>query len=199
MFRAVRALLVIAALGACKPTLPNYDYGKELDPRNREITLGVGDVLEIKVYGNDALNTPDATIRPDGTITMPLVTDIKAAGETPSALRNHITERLADFVKLQGPAVSVAVKSWHSYRFRIDGEVVRPGVYTPDHYVTVADAIALAGGPTRFAHRGEIKLLRADPKTHEIRSIPLDYDTLTSGKKPEMNIYVLADDAINFP
>jgi polysaccharide export outer membrane protein len=194
------ALFVVvgAGAGACHHQLPLYDYTKEPDPRNREIVLGVGDVLKITVYDNNPLNT-EVIIRPDGTITMSLVGDIKAAGETPSALRNHITERLADFVKLTGPAVQVAVQSWHSYRFRIDGEVVKPGVYQSDHYVTVADAIAQAGGPTRFAHRDQMKIQRTDPKSHVVHQIPLDYDLLTSGKRNDMNIYVLADDAINIP
>jgi len=191
-------LCVFAA--ACGGQLLNYPYANEPDPHAKEIVLGVGDIVTINVWGegNAGLNT-EATIRPDGTITMPLVGDMKAAGETPSALREVIKKRLADFVKLQGTEISVAVKEWRSYRFTVQGEVVKTGMYTSEEYVTVADALALAGGPTRFAKRSQIVLMRKDPKTKDIKRIPFDYELLASGKRPEMNIFVLPGDVIYVP
>jgi len=185
---------------ACGGQLLNYPYANEPDPHAKEIVLGVGDIVTINVWGegNAGLNT-EATIRPDGTITMPLVGDMKAAGETPSALREVIKKRLADFVKLQGTEISVAVKEWRSYRFTVQGEVVKTGMYTSEEYVTVADALALAGGPTRFAKRSQIVLMRKDPKTKETKRIPFDYELLASGKRPDMNIFVLQGDVIYVP
>ena len=196
----MRALLVLALLAGCGSTLPNYNYAGEPDPRVKEVTLGVGDVVAINVWGegNTGLNT-EATIRPDGTITMPLVGDLKAGGETPTALKTTIKARLAEFVKVQGTEITVALKSWRSYRFTVQGEVVKTGVFSSDQFVTVADAIALAGGPTRFARRDGVVLTRTDPKTHETRRIPFDYDTIASGKRPEMNIFVLPGDTIYIP
>ncbi|HEX4420259.1 MAG TPA: polysaccharide biosynthesis/export family protein [Kofleriaceae bacterium] len=190
------AFLVLASAG-CPPQLPLYDYAKEPDPRAAELVLGVGDLIAINVWENNNLNT-EATIRPDGTITMPLVGDIKAAGETPTTLKNNIKTRLQNFVKLQGTEITVAVKSWKSYRFTIQGEVSRAGVFTSDQFVTVADALALAGGLSRFAKRSEVVLMRRDAKG-KIRQIPLDYEALASGKRPDMNIYVLAGDTIWVP
>jgi polysaccharide biosynthesis/export protein len=193
------AVAVIAALAAgCPPKLPNYDYAKEPDPRTAELVLGVGDQLAINVWENNNLNT-EATIRPDGTITMPLVGDVKAGGETPTTLKNHIKTQLQNFVKLQGTEITVAVKSWKSYRFTIQGEVSRAGVFSSDQYLTVADALALAGGLSRFAKRSEVVLMRRDPSTGKIRQIPLDYELLASGKRPDMNIFVLAGDTIWVP
>jgi polysaccharide biosynthesis/export protein len=184
----------------CGSALPAYDYAKEPDPRNRELVLGVGDVVQINVWENNGLAT-EATIRPDGTITMPLVGDLKAAGETPTALKNKIKERLADFVKLQqaGQEITVAVRAWHSYRFSISGEVTRAGVFTSDQYVTVAEALAMAGGLSRFAKRDGVTLIRRDAKTGQTRKIPLDYDQLASGQRLDMNIYVLPGDSIYVP
>lgn len=192
-------LVVVAVIAAgCGGSLPNYDYSKEPDPRSKELTLGVGDQIAINVWENSNLNT-EATIRPDGTITMPLVGDMKAAGETPTSLKAKIKTQLQNYVKLQGTEITVAVKSYKSYRFTIQGEVVRSGVFTSDQYVTVADALALAGGLTRFAKRSSLTLMRRDPKSGEQRHIPLDYDALASGKRPDMNIYVLPGDTIWVP
>jgi polysaccharide export outer membrane protein len=93
----------------------------------------------------------------------------------------------------------VVVKAWRSYIFTIQGEVQRQGVFTSDHFVTVAEAIAMAGGLTRFAKRGELKLFRTDPQSKETHEIPLDYDMLASGQRRDMNIYVLAGDMIYVP
>jgi polysaccharide export outer membrane protein len=188
--------LVLAA--GCSSSLPKYDYTKEPDPRKGELVLGVGDGIAINVWENNNLNT-EATIRPDGTITMPLIGDLKAAGETPSTLKARIKGRLQDFVKLQGTEITVAVKAWRSYRFTIQGEVSRPNVYSSDQFVTVSDALAQAGGLSRFAKRSDIVLLRRNPKTGELRRIPLDYESLASGRRPDMNIYVLPGDTIWVP
>jgi polysaccharide export outer membrane protein len=195
--RAVGLVLILLTFG-CPGSLPFYDYAKEPDPRNKELILGVGDVVAVNVWENKDLNT-ETTIRPDGTITIPLVGDLKAAGETPSALKEQIKKRLTDFVKLQGTEITVAVKEWKSYRFTIQGEVVRQGVFTSEQFVTVADAIAMAGGPTRFAKRNQVKLFRPDPKSRVPKTIPLDYEALSSGKRLDMNIFVLSGDTIFVP
>ena len=195
----MRLVWIVAWLTACGSSLPFYDYTKEPDPRNKELVLGVGDIVGINVWDQKDLNT-DATIRPDGTITMPLVGDIRAAGETPTTLKDKIKAALATFVKLgAGNEIAVAVKSWRSYRFTIQGEVGKPGVFTSDQYVNVAEAIAMAGGLTRFARRDSVTLHRTDPKTGVQREIPLDYDAFASGKRPDMNIWVLPGDYIYVP
>ena len=204
--RAVRLSLLAVGLAfglafglaACGGSIPSYDYAKEPDPRNKELILGVGDVIGINVWENNNLSV-EATIRPDGTITMPLVGDLKASGETPTTLKNRIKTQLQAYVKMQGTEVTVAVKSWRSYRFTIQGEVSKAGVFSADSFVTVSDALALAGGLTRFAKRNEITLTRKDRKSGEVRHIPLDYESLASGKRPDMNIIVLAGDTIWVP
>lgn len=193
-FAIVSFLLMVG----CGSSLPNYDYAKEPDPRNRELVLGVGDVVGINVWDQRELNA-DVTIRPDGTITMPLVGDVKAAGQTPSALKEKIKTQLANFLKMgAGNEVTVAVRAWKSYRFTIEGEVTKAGVFSSDQYVTVAEAIAMAGGISRFARRDEIRLLRRDAKGGT-RQIPLDFDALASGQHSDMNIYVLPGDLIYVP
>jgi len=192
-------LIVVTAAIACGH--PNYDanvYRQQPDPRNKEIVLGVGDVLAINVWDQKDLNT-EATIRPDGTITMPLVGDMKATGQTPTALREKIKSSLANYVKLGGGnEITVAVKSWNSYRFTINGEVGRPGVYTSPNWVQVSDVLALAGGVTRFADRDKITLIRKSVQG-ETQYIPLNFDMLASGKRPDMNVWVLPDDVIYVP
>jgi polysaccharide export outer membrane protein len=191
------ALLVV--LTGCPPKVPVYDYSKEPDPSKMEYVLGIGDSLSINVWENPNLSS-DVVVRPDGTITMPLIGDLKAAGETPSSLKTQIKARLADFVKLNaGSEITVAVRQANSYRITVSGEVNHPGVFNADHYITVSEAIAQAGGFTRFAKRNDMTLQRRDPKTGRIRAIPLAYDFLVDGQHPEMNLTLIAGDSLYVP
>lgn len=192
------AVLVLVLAAGCPSKLPPYEYAKEPDPRNKELVLGVGDVIGINVWENNNLSV-EVTIRPDGTITMPLIGDLKAAGETPTTLKARIKNQLQAYVKIQGTEVTVAVKAWRSYRFTIQGEVSKAGVFSSDQFLTVSDALALAGGLSRFAKRNEITLTRKDPKSGQVRHIPLDYESLASGKRPDMNIIVMPGDTIWVP
>ena len=197
--RTVIALVMLSLLAlACGGHLPSHDYAKEPDPRAKEIILGVGDVVNINVWENKDLST-EVTVRPDGKVTMPLVGDLKAEGQTPTQLRETIKAKVKDFIKLEGTEVTVAVKSWHSYKFTVQGEVVRQGVFPSDQFVTVAEALAMAGGLTRFAKRDGVRIFRRDPGSRELRQIPIDYDGLTSGKRLDMNIWILSGDTISVP
>jgi polysaccharide export outer membrane protein len=192
-------LVLVIALAGCPPKVPVYDYSKEPDPTKTEYVLGIGDHLAVNVWENPNLST-EVVIRPDGTITMPLVGDLKAAGETPSSLKTMIKARLTDFVKLNaGSEITVAVKQAASYRVTVSGEVNHPGVFNADHYLTVSEAIAQAGGFTRFAQRNDMTLQRRDPKSGRIRAIPLAYDFLVDGQHPEMNLTMIAGDSLYVP
>ena len=201
--RVLRTLLIglIALLAACGASIPPVGGVPKfwtVDPRGQPIVLGAGDVLEISVWNQKDLDT-ETVVRPDGMITMPLVGDIKAAGQTPASVHDKITQALQAFIKIASPnEVSVGVKTYMSYRFTVQGEVGKPGQYTSPSYVTVSDAIALAGGPTRFAKRNSMVLFRKDSKG-ETQSLAIDYDLVAAGKRPDLNVWILADDVLYIP
>lgn len=200
----MRALLICAVLvlvtmtTGCPTPDPDYPYAKEPVPINKEITLAAGDALEIRVWENKDLNA-DVRVRPDGFITVPLAGDIKAVGLTPTELKQAIAVKLQDFIKLQGTEITVSVVEWKGYRFTVQGEVVRQGVFSSDAYLRVGEALAMAGGLTRFAKRNDIRVLRTDPKTRQVRQIPIVYDLLVAGKRLDMDIYILPGDVITVP
>lgn len=191
------AVLAFGLIVACGPKMPNYDYSKEVDPRVSEYVVGVDDGLNINIWKNEQLST-SVVVRPDGTITMPLVGDLVARGKTPSQLRKEIAKRLAEYVKLGASEITVAVTQVNSYRFTVSGEVVRAGMVQSRQYLTVADAIAQAGGFTRFAERNKITLSRRDADG-TIRRIPIAFDFIEDGSHPEMNIVMLAGDSLHIP
>jgi len=188
-------LLVALLLTGCTGIV--YDYSKEPDPRKYEYVIGVADGLKINVWKNDSLSVT-GSVRPDGTITMPLVGDVRAAGRTASQLTDEIGKRLKNFVKEESTPVSVAITDVNSYRFTVSGNAERPGVFNLKYYATVADAIALAGGLNKFASPHKIVILRQQ-QNGGVRKVPIDFDRISKGDHPEENIVVLSNDTVFVP
>jgi polysaccharide export outer membrane protein len=186
---------VVLAVAGCASNQA-FDYDREPDPRRAEYVIGASDVLRINVWHMADLSV-DAKVRPDGTMTMPLVGDFAAAGRTPSALRGEIETRLKSFVKDDSVNVSVAVFEVNSYQFTVVGNAERQGSYSARQFVTVTEALAMAGGPSRFASLSRVVLIRTTPSGP--RRIPIDLAAIYSGQRPEMNLAILAGDTLYLP
>ncbi len=176
---------------------PGYPYASEPDPRRWEVVLGPDDVIAITVWDQDDLTT-EATIRPDGTFTMPRVGVLAAAGATPTELKYQIVDALRGGSGTRGVnenEVAVILRAWKSYHFALEGQVHKPGVYTADHYVTVREALAIGGGLTELARGSSIVLHRT--AGGKPRDIPIDLDVLD--ERRDMNLYLLPGDVIRAP
>ena len=196
---AITALLgtVILGFGSGCASSRSFEYGKEPDPRSQEYVVGPADQLRINVWRDNDLSM-ELRVRPDGTITLPLLGDIRAAGRTPSQIRDDITTQLTKYVKSDTAKVTVALVAVNSYRFSVAGNVEHPGMFTSPYFVTVLEAMAMAGGPNRFAAPDRSVIVRTY-RPGASRQIPIDYDTLKNGERPEQNIVVLAGDTIYVP
>ena len=193
--------VVMAAIGspACTTPRPFYDYSSEPDPRKQEFLLGPSDVLRVNVWRNPDLSG-DATVRPDGTIAMPLVGEIPAAGRTAAQVRAEISKRLQAYVKEESNNVTVSVTAINSYRFVVNGNVERTGAYTSNRYVTVSEAIAMAGGPNRFADPEQTVIIRPDSLRADLKKrIPVDYPAILKGTHPEQDLPLVSGDIVYVP
>jgi polysaccharide export outer membrane protein len=173
----------------------HHAYTQEHDPRRLPFTVGVADTLAVTVWKDPELST-QVTVRPDGTITLPLIGEVRAAGKTPEQLTVEVRERVSRFVK--DAIVTVAVTEVNSYRFTVSGNVSHPGLFNSRYFVTVSEAIALAGGPTRYADSDRVVIVRTDSQG-KARRIPIDYDAILEGDAPQQDIVVLAGDNIYIP
>lgn len=191
----VFALLVSACAGELPST--NYPHSKEYDPRKHEYVIGIADELRVEVWKMPDL-TDDVVVRPDGTITLPLIGEMRATGKTPSRLRDEIREKLKAYVKDESQPITVEIRNINSYRFVVAGQVARPGPLAAKYFVTVSEAIIMAGGPTRFAEPERALILRADG-SGKIRRIPVDAKALAEGKKLDQDLAVVPGDTILVP
>ena len=188
--------LLLSQSGCPTPVVPK-DY-QHYDT-HAGFLLGAEDLLEITVWKNPDLSRTTA-IRPDGFISMPIIGDVRAAGLTADALAKEIAARLKEYIQI--PSVSVSVKELNSYAVFVIGEVAKPGKYQLKSYVTVLQAISLAGGFTTYASKNKLQVVRtiqnADRERREIH-IPLRYDDLVSGNSYPGNITLASGDTVVVP
>src|SRR5262249_9577732 len=139
----VRAALVVLALGAggCGP--PPRPI--ELPPPVEVTTLGVGDVFEMHIVGEDKLPS-SFTVAPDGSVDLPYIKRVQVAGLEPQEVSALIRKRLIEGAVLVDPSVSVSMKEYNSKRVEVIGEVSKPGSIPLAPGMTLLRAISIAGG-----------------------------------------------------
>ncbi|MFA0749797.1 MAG: hypothetical protein SLRJCFUN_000200 [Candidatus Fervidibacter sp.] len=125
--------------------------------------LNPGDLITVTVVGEPLLSG-DQLVGPDGTIRLPLVGSVMAAGLTLDELTERLTQSLRRF--LRDPKVIVALKQLPLMfrRVYVLGAVKMPGVYAlpTGGSATVIDAIALAGGFSEEADLERVRIFQKD-------------------------------------
>lgn len=171
-------------------TATSPGVGQAVDPN--KYSIGAEDILYIQVWREQDF-TRMVAVRPDGKITMPLLGELQAAGETPMQLTKDLTEKLGNYVNR--PDVTVTVEQVRSKKYYIDGLVARPGEYSLVTPTRVLEALSKAGGFQEFANIKKIKILRNEGK--EI--FKFNYKDVSRGKHLEQNIELKTGDHIIVP
>jgi polysaccharide export outer membrane protein len=189
------SLVVCLLLGACSARAPALSPATARDdPRSQPYAIGPSDVVRITVWKNPELST-EAVVRPDGTLTIPVVGELRAAGRTAADLQQEATQRVRTLVN--DAVVTVSIVEVNSYRFTVAGNVEHPGLFTSRYYITISDAIALAGGPNRYATTSNVTVVRNGP-SGPVR-FRVDYEEILAGKAPEQDVVLHAGDAVRVP
>ena len=133
--------------------------------------IDAGDRVSILVYQEPDLSINGVRVKADGTIAFPLLGDMHVAGLTSQQLQDRVTQRLKDGY-LKKPNVTVSIDSYRLYY--IKGEVTRPGGYSFVDGLTVAKAVALAGGYTPRASESKITLVRESNPDVALESVSVN-------------------------
>ena len=160
--------------------------------RGTSYKIGVGDVLHISVWEEPQF-TEAAVVRPDGMISIPLVSEVVVAGLTPELAETMLTARLEKFV--HKPRVTVIVQEIHSRMVYITGEVQRPGAYPLIDTMNVVQLVSRSGGLTDFAKSKQVYVLRAGKGAR----VKVDYRKLLKGQAPEQNVELAPGDTVVVP
>jgi polysaccharide export outer membrane protein len=111
-----------------------------------DFPLGPGDLISINCPDDDEFNN-QYRISGTGTITLPLVGEVRLEGLTQQQAAASLQQQLKHY--LRKPQITLLVTEYHSRQVGVFGAVAKPGVYSlsgPGN--TVQDMISLAGGFT---------------------------------------------------
>ncbi|MEW2912759.1 polysaccharide biosynthesis/export family protein [Leisingera sp. JC11] len=104
--------------------------------------LGPGDEVNISVLNREDL-TRDYRVRPDGRLSLHVVGEVPAAGQTPAVLEAALEALLSERTGLPA-SVAVSVTRWRPVYAL--GDVVTPGEIAYREGLTVARILAVSGG-----------------------------------------------------
>jgi polysaccharide export outer membrane protein len=121
-------------------------------PAELDLPLGPGDLIDISVFEVEELSHLKARIPLRGTIILPLIGPVQAAGRTALELQDDLRQQLQQRY-MHDPQVSVFVEEQRSQAISIVGAVRNGGIYPLTTRLRLADALALAGGLTDDADR----------------------------------------------
>jgi polysaccharide export outer membrane protein len=177
-------LLALARCGSTiSTTLP------ESDAAQTAVVLSAGDVVKVTFPGQPDY-TQSQRIQSDGKINLPIIGEVRAAGQTVSSLQ-HKLEKLYG-PELQDSEVVVTLDS-NAVPVVIAGAVQKPAKYFFDRPTTVFQAVMEAGGPDQFGTLGRVNLIRLVDRQQ--RTEVLDLRPIMHGH-PTKPLYVRAGDVI---
>ena len=195
LMRCSIAVALAMALTACAgrpPSPPPEEAGLS---QSAGYPIGVTDVLLVMVYGLPEI-TVEVPVRPDGMISVPLIDDVRAEGLTPTELKREVTKRLSEY--LTDPDVTIIVREMNSRFVSVIGEVEKESRVPLTQNLRVLEAIALAGGFTLFADKGDIRIVRWRADGSEVE-YGFDYNAYKRGRAPGTNFMLQAGDTIIVP
>lgn len=176
--------------------------------------LGPGDQLTISVAGVTELDR-ERIVLPDGTILLPLIGAVPAAGRTLAEFEQDVTRRLSFYIV--EPVVEVNLDTLRPVVVTVAGEVNRPGpvqlnsistfnttVTADDRLVsenttpTISTALVSAGGVLRTADLRDITVRRLLPDGREVNLKVNLWETIFQGRG-ESNVLLQDGDVVFVP
>lgn len=148
----VAGLLLAAAPAAAQTAGPaDPTAAGRMTPET--VTLRPGDVVRVTIWREDELSG-EFFVDEIGRVTFPLLGEVDVSGIPVRELRRQLTERYRQ--ELRNPSIVITPLR----RINVLGEVRRPGLYTLDPTLSLAEVVALAGGATETGDINRIRLIR---------------------------------------
>ena len=189
-------LLVVVAAFASGCVARKISYESELFPVQPSVALSPGDVVDIRFQTRPEYNL-EQTVRPNGSISLLAIDEVKVAGLTPDELDVKLTKLYTDNVFTADPSITILVTSYRNQRVVVGGSVRRPGVLEMPDRLTALDAVMESGGfNMREADRKRVVILRRKGDKRFAKKLNLEY----AMKREERDVfYVGPGDVVYVP
>jgi polysaccharide export outer membrane protein len=193
------ALSGCASDGGGRGSLPPAAFVAAKEQPGEEYVIGPLDQLSIFVWRNPELSAK-VTVRPDGRITTPLVSDMPAVGKSPAMLADDMKIALSTYIK--DPIVSVIVESAQStfsQQIRIVGATEKPASLPYRANMTLLDAMIAVGGLNQYAAGNRARLVRYNRDTGKQQTYNIKIGKLLKSGDPTANVRLEPGDVIIIP
>ncbi len=158
-----------------------------------DYVIGVDDLLSVVFWREqDRGLSTDVVVRPDGKISVPMLNDIPAAGQTPEQLAVTVEKAASKYIR--DAAATVIVREIRSRKVFVIGEVARPGPVPLSAQLNVLQVLAEAGGFLEHAKKGDVVIVRSQDGGE--RRFKFNYNDVVNGRRPEQNILLLPGDTV---
>ena len=158
--------------------------------------LQSGDLVEIKVFMEPDMDRV-LRISFNGTVTYPLIGNVKIGGFCVSDAEEQLAEKLKYYIK--NPQVSMLIKEYSNKMVYVLGQVKKPSELSipPEKTMTVLEAITSVGGFTDIANTSKIKVLRME--NGKQKSIDVDVNAITKQGKKSLDVELMPGDVVFVP
>jgi len=116
-----------------------------------------GDIVRLRIYREPDLSG-DYEVNAEGMAVFPKIGSVHVNQITTDSLQRLLVTTYAQY--LRDPAIEVTPLR----RVTVLGAVKNPGVYPVDPTMSIADAVALAGGPSADGNQKKVQLIRGGKK-----------------------------------
>ncbi len=221
MIRILLGLVVVAALLPACISRRNVNYlqdpslsntAKLFPNRDFEYRIQINDILSIRVLGLDEENsryfniesTQGSSVVNDaqmyvngfsvdkaGNVQLPTVGKVKVQGLTVGEAQELVQRKINDYF-----TNATVILKLVSFRVSVLGGVERPGSYLVyNNQITILQALALAGGPSEFADKRYVSLMRKSDQGTQAVSLDIGRMDVLSSEY----YYLLPNDVVYVP
>lgn len=164
LFSLVASLCLVGCAGSDIPVGAYRSVASAETPPMSEVPLpvyliGPLDVLSLRVFQEPDFDVEKLQVGEDGTVFVPLLGQINAAGMTTRQFGAELA-RLLDEKYLVNPQVAVELEESYSYRVTVEGEVEEPGIFPVRGQMSLLQSVALAGGASQDASLSNVYVMR---------------------------------------
>lgn len=143
--------------------------------------LGAGDTISIIVFDEKDLSMEKVKLSDAGTISYPMLGEIRVLGLKVSDLQRKVTDELKGKY-LVNPKVTVTIDEYRDVF--VIGQVHKPGSFPYQHGLTVRKAVSVAGGFKDRAYTGAVSIIheyqdKAAPIKSTLDTLVEPGDTIT--------------------
>lgn len=143
LFKQIAFLMIIWMLSFFQGLSSAY----AADASRSDYTIGTGDLVRITVYSSPDLTT-EARVSAAGTITFPLLGEVKIGDMSPAMAEKKVVDGLEQGGFIKQAQVNLVVLQFQSQFISVLGDVYKPGRFPLDRPSNLSDVLALAGGAT---------------------------------------------------